>query len=1066
MKKTICHASIYLFFIAMKLIGDTPSEIENPLIVEKNKLPARSIFFGFESKQLAKKGEVEKSKYYLSLNGKWKFKWVRDPKNRPKKFFQPSFNDLIWDDIFVPANWELNGYGVPIYLNHPYEFSYNPEPPNIPKGYNPVGTYRKKINIPSNWKNRDIIIHFGAVKSAFFIWVNGTKVGYSQGSKLPAEFNITDYIKTGENLIALQVYRWSDGTYLECQDFWRISGIERDVFLVAEPKLKISDFWAKTPMENNYKDGLLDLEIGITNNTKLNEDINVITELFHPNGKRILLKTEKIFVNANSSKGYHFKKRISNVKAWTAETPNLYSIQMTLKNGNDVISSTVDAIGFRIIEVKSGQLLVNGQPILIKGVNRHEHDSKSGHVISKALMEEDIKLMKEYNINTVRTSHYPADPYWYDLCDKYGLYVIDEANIESHGMGYHPDITLGNNGNWELAHLTRVKRMVERDKNHPSIILWSMGNEGGDGVNFVACSEWIRERDPSRPVHYERAGEKDHVDIYSPMYTSLQGLKNWVKEKKDKPLIMCEYMHAMGNSLGGMEDYWRLIRKEPQLQGGCIWDWVDQGLEIEDNNGVSYFAYGGDFGPSGTPSDGNFLINGLVQPNRKPNPHLFEAKKVYQNFLVRPIGLEDFLVEIVNENFFVNSDHYFIKWQLKSDDKTMQFGQLDNLGIEPQTSMYVNIPVVQFKMDPFTEYFLEFEFRLKNDQGLLKKGHLAAWEQLPLVNYNTLKNTMSEDSLRDVESILDFQKINETSNNIEVIGENFKIKFSKITGTITSWTVEGKKYILNGPKSNFWRPPTDNDFGSKMPERLAIWKEASDNHEVIDIKISGKDNFLGINVKVNYSPMNVAGEIAYGIYGDGRILVTQSLDLNGLALPNLPKFGMTMSLPKKYDNFSWFGRGPHESYIDRKASAKIDIYHGKVSEQYHPYIRPQENGNKTDVRWATLRDDDGYGLMLMGFLSLNASHFNPSDYDSGILKDELGYLKTYKKSMHTIDMVKRNSIHLDIDHLQMGVGGEDSWGAQPLEQYQLLPKHYIYHFSLRVIEPNDDPINIYKNSFY
>tara|TARA_Y100001968_G_scaffold333480_1_gene396549 strand:+ start:2869 stop:6105 length:3237 start_codon:yes stop_codon:yes gene_type:complete len=1065
MKKFATHVSIYLFFIVMSLFSNTPSEIENPLIVEENKLAPRSTFFNFESKKLALKGDPEKSKYFASLNGNWKFKWVRDPADRPKNFYKSRFNDRRWDDILVPSNWELNGYGVPIYLNHPYEFSYDPDPPKIPEGYNPVGSYRKRFIIPSTWKNRDIIIHFGAVKSAFFIWVNGKKVGYSQGSKLPAEFDITDYIKIGNNVVALQVYRWSDGTYLECQDFWRISGIERDVFLVAEPKLKISDFWAKTPMKNNYKDGALELELEITNNTKINKDITVITELFHPNGKRILLKTENLNIESNSIKNHQYNKRISNVKPWTAETPNLYVIQITLKNGNNIISSVADEIGFRTIQVKGGQLLVNGQPILIKGVNRHEHDPNTGHVISKKLMEEDIRLMKEYNINTVRTSHYPADPYWYDLCDRYGLYVIDEANIESHGMGYHPDRTLGNKVEWELAHLTRVKRMVERDKNHPSIILWSMGNEGGDGTNFVSCSQWIHERDPSRPVHYERAGERDHVDIYSPMYTSLNGLKEWVKEKKNKPLIMCEYMHAMGNSLGGMEDYWRLIRKEPQLQGGCIWDWVDQGLKKVNNDGTSYFAYGGDFGPPGTPSDGNFLINGLVQPDRKPNPHLFETKKVYQNFSVKSIGLEDFLVEIVNENFFISSDQYIIIWHLKSDSKTMQFGQLDDLGIQPQTSMYVNIPVSQFKMDPITEYFLEFEFRLKNNQGLLKKGHLVAWEQLPLVNYNTLKDTTIENLSSNFESVADFKNIIEMQKNIEVIGENFKIIFSKETGSINSWTVKGKKYIVEGPKSNFWRPPTDNDFGNNMPERLAVWKEASDNQEIIDMEITKKDNFLGINVIVNYPSIDVAGKITYGIYGDGRVLITNSLDLQNLPLPNLPKFGMNMSLPKKYDNFSWFGRGPHESYSDRKSSARIDIFHGKVSDQYHPYVRPQENGNKTDVRWATLRDDKGYGIMLTGFLSLKVSHFTPRDYDSGISRDDSGHVRTYKKSMHTIDMIEKKLVHLDIDHLQMGVGGEDSWGAQPLDKYQLFPKHYIYHFSMRVLEPKDDPIHIYKNNF-
>ena len=990
---------------------------------------------------------------------------MRDPAERPKNFYRPRFNDRNWDNLLVPSNWELSGYGVPIYLNHPYEFSYDPDPPNIPKGYNPVGSYRKRFVIPPSWKNRDIILHFGAVKSAFFIWINGKKVGYSQGSKLPAEFDITDYVKIGENLVALQVYRWSDGTYLECQDFWRISGIERDVFLAAEPKVKISDFWAQTYLKNNFKDGVLDLEIELSNNTKKNKDISVVVELYHPSGKRILLKTEQLDIGSNSSKTHQFKKIITNVQSWSAEIPNLYTIQITIKNRDKVVTSVADEIGFRTVEIENGQLLVNGKPILIKGVNRHEHDSKTGHVISKALMEEDIQLMKEYNINTVRTSHYPADPYWYDLCDRYGLYVIDEANIESHGMGYHPDRTLGNNSDWELAHLTRVKRMVERDKNHPSIILWSMGNEGGDGVNFVACSEWIKGRDPSRPVHYERAGEKDHVDIYSPMYTSLAGLKDWVKEKKDKPLILCEYMHAMGNSLGGMEDYWKLIRKEPQLQGGCIWDWVDQGLEKVSEGGLRYFAYGGDFGPPETPSDGNFLINGLIQPDRKPNPHLLEAKKVYQNFIVRTIGLEDFLVEIVNENFFINSDEYHITWELKSDGKILQHGKLEDLHIEPQTSMYVNIPVAPFTMVSLSEYFLEFEFRAKKTKGLIEKNHLVAWEQLPLVNYGTLKNTMEETSLNQLEFVSDFKSVFEDEESIIITGEKFKIKFSKVKGTIDSWKLGQKDYILAGPKPNFWRPPTDNDFGNNMPLRLSVWKEASKNQKIEDVQVTKRDNFIGVNVTIHYPDLDAKGETAYGIYGDGTVLVTNSLNLEGFKLPNLPKFGMNMVIPRQYDNFKWFGRGPHESYSDRKASTKIDVFSGKVADQYPPYVRPQENGNKTDVRWATLRDDNGYGLMLTGFLSLKASHFTNDDYDSGILIDDAGKPKQHKKSMHTVDMNEKNLIHIDIDQLQMGVGGEDSWGAQPLEEYQLTPKKYIYHFSMRIIEPSDEPISIYKNRF-
>ena len=1053
----------------MLLSASTPPEIEDPSIVETNKEPARATFFNFESKKLAKKNEPSMSGRYLSLNGMWKFNWVRDPLDRPIDLYKIDFDDSNWDEIEVPSNWELNGYGVPIYLNHPYEFTYEPEPPNIPEGYNPVGSYRKDFNIPGDWDDHRIVIHFGAVKSAFFIWVNGKKVGYSQGSKLPAEFDITEYVKMGNNVVALQVYRWSDGTYLECQDFWRISGIERDVYLYVEPNIRVTDLWAKTPLDESFKNGLFEVEIDIRNDKTVEEKISVHTELFKPNGRRVYNKTDRVMIPGDAQIKHIFKKQILDVDAWTAETPHLYTVQVTLKKGYSVITSLSDEIGFRTIEVTNGQLLVNGQPILIKGVNRHEHDPDKGHVISRELMEQDIKLMKEFNINTVRTSHYPADPYWYDLCDRYGLYVIDEANIESHGMGYHPDRTLGNKAEWYLAHLTRIQRMVERDKNHPSIIMWSMGNEGGDGVNFIACSNWLRARDPSRPVHYERAEDRDHVDIYTPMYPGVEWLKKWARKKHERPLIMCEYMHAMGNSLGGMSDYWDLIRKEPQLQGGCIWDWVDQGLRKTSEDGKIFFAYGGDFGPPDTPSDGNFLINGLIQPDRRPNPHFYEAKKAYQNFLVRSVGLDDFLIEIINEHFFISSKEYLISWKLRADGRTIQSGKFDRLILKPQESKHIKVPVSEFNMKALTEYFLEIEFRLKNDKGLLKADHLVAWEQLPIVNYATIKNGHKIAHSSYLDDIPSFDSVVESDQDVVIVGDSFEIVFSKIKGTLESWSIKGKEYLVDGPMPNFWRTPIDNDFGNNMPERSAVWRKASQNQQVKDIHITNNKNFVGIQTDFDYPDLNSNGKMIYSIYGDGRILVTHGFHPNGSGLPDLPKFGTTMSISKEYNNMAWFGRGPHESYIDRKSSARVDIFSGKVSEQYHPYVRPQENGNKTDVRWATFTNEDGEGIMFSGFLSLNASHFIPEDFDDGFIMDKQGRslnVRKNKKQMHTTDLVERDLVHLDIDHKQMGVAGEDSWGAQPLKKYKIEPKKYTYHFIMTPFNANDDPMDIYKNALY
>ena len=1048
------------------LFAQTPTEIEDPSIVEINKLPPRATFFNFESKALAKIGDEPQSKYYQSLNGTWKFNWVRDPANRPLDFFKSNYDDSGWYNIPVPANWEINGFGVPIYLNHPYEFSYHPDPPNIPDGYNPVGSYRKEFFMPAPWVGRRIVIHFGAVKSAFFIWVNGQKVGYSQGSKLPAEFDITEFVKTGRNGVALEVYRWSDGSYLECQDFWRISGIERDVYLAAEPKIRIADFWAKTPLDDQFKHGELQLDIDLVNDSKEDQNFTVHTELIQSNGRRIFNKSDRISITANSSLNHIVKKMIRYVDQWSAENPNLYTLNITLKNGYDLITTITNKIGFRTIEVSGGQLLVNGQAILIKGVNRHEHDPKTGHVISRELMKKDIQLMKEFNINTVRNSHYPTDPYWYELCDRYGMYVIDEANIESHGIGYHPDRTLGNKQEWETAHLMRIQRLVERDKNHPSIILWSMGNEAGDGVNFVVASDWIHQRDPSRPVHYERALDRDHVDVYTPMYTGVEWLKKYVEKEHDRPLIMCEYMHAMGNSLGGMADYWKLIRKEPQLQGGCIWDWVDQGLEKVSETGQTYFAYGGDFGPTGTPSDGNFLINGLVQPDRRPNPHFYEAKKAYQNFVVKPSGMSEFLVEITNEHFFTHSDEYKISWLVKSNGKTLQSGILKDFDLEPQESKKVLIPAKTIQMVPIEEYFLEIEFRLKDQNGLLPKGYLVAWEQLPLLNLNTSKRKYVP---LESEKHPIFKDVTETDQAVEILGNYFEIIFSKTTGTLESWTYEGNNMLLEGPMPNFWRAPTDNDFGNRMPERMAVWKQATDEPIIKHIKVDAYNTGVGVEVFFDFPPIKSTGSILYMVYGDSKILVHYKFDSGKDDLPNIPKVGLSMQIPKEFDTMTWFGRGPHENYIDRKSSTKVDIFSGKVGDQFHPYIRPQESGNKTDVRWATFRNSDGKGLMVHGFLSMNASHFTLKDHDHGFGKANsgaTGNIKTTKQQRHTIDMVERNLINLDLDHIQMGLGGEDSWWAQPMEKYQIKPESFDYFFTLVPISSEDDPVKIYINDLH
>ena len=1047
-----------VFTIISVLVAQNPAEIEDPSIVEINKEPARATFFPYESMKVAKTGNPSNSQYYQSLNGEWKFNWVRTPNDRHTDFYKTDYDDSDWVDFPVPANWEINGYGIPIYVNQPYEFTRDPQPPDVPDDYNPVGSYREDFNIPDDWDNRRIVLHFGAVKSAFFLWINGKQVGYSQGSKLPAEFDITDYVNSGENLLAIQVYRWSDGTYLECQDFWRISGIERDVYLYAEPKVRIADFWAKTPMDASYKNGEFTLDLSLENGLEYVQSTKLKVELRDINGRKIYSHSRRLKLLPGSQK-YSVNKTIKDVSPWTAETPNLYDLTITLSKGYNVLEVITDKIGFRTVEIKGGQLLVNGQPILIKGVNRHEHDPNTGHVISRASMEEDIKLMKQYNLNTVRTSHYPNDPYWYELCDKYGLYVIDEANIESHGIGYHPDRTLGNKPSWEIAHLKRIERMVERDKNRPSVIIWSMGNEGGDGVNFVAGSAWIHDRDPSRPVHYERALENSHVDIYTPMYTSIDRIVEWASVPRERPLILCEYMHAMGNSLGGMQDYWDAIRANKHLQGGAIWDWVDQGLAEKTEDGEIYYTYGGDYGPPETPSDGNFLINGLIQPNRKPNPHFFEAKKVYQNFWVEPVDLAKFKVQLINENFFIDSKDYQIVWQVKADGKVLEKGELKNMIIGPQDTMEVTIPAKEVFDKPNTEYFLEVQFFTKERTDLIPKDFLVAWDQLKLPQANKSESARSKGSVT----------ANESDQFILVSGDWFSISWDKNTGRISEWNVGGKNLVSKGLQPNFWRAPIDNDFGSKVPNRLGVWRSASTDFQVksVSSKSINSSEYM-VTVINNYPSLESWGKTEYRIKGNGDIQVKHSIELEKEDLPNLPRLGMVMELPQQYDELTWFGRGPHESYWDRKSSTKVDLFNGKVVDQYHPYVRPQENGNKTDVRWAVLSNKEGNGLMVIGdSLSINASHFRLWDWDNGNVgsanASSTGNIRTTKQQWHTDDMKPGDFVNLHIDYKQMGVGGRNSWGAQPLDKHQLPAKSYSFDFTLRPINSETNLVESAKH---
>lgn len=1043
--------SIYLpllltlaFFLSAVSVGsqETP-DWENPEVVEINKEPAHAEFFPYESRAKALAMEPSASDYFQSLNGSWKFNWVRSPEERPVDFYREDFNDSGWNDIPVPANWELQGYGIPIYTNIPYEFAPdNPNPPDIPDGYNPVGSYRKTFTLPGSWDGRQVILHFGAVKSAFYLWVNGKKVGYSQGSKLPAEFNVTPFLKAGDNLIAAEVYRWSDGSYLECQDFWRISGIERDVYLYTLPKYHLRDYFVRTDLDEQYRDATVELDLHFRNyaNTASGA-LELDIQLLDDNDRSVLREKLDISSLEYSTKDQSFSESymVKNPDKWTAETPNLYTLLLELKDEDgNTLEAISQRLGFRAVDIRDGQLTVNGVPILVKGVNRHEHDPSTGHVISEESMIRDIQIMKQNNINAVRSSHYPNHPRWYALCDQYGLYVVDEANIESHGMGYQLDKTLGNDPRWKKAHLIRTQRMVQRDKNYTSIIAWSLGNEAGNGVNFYTTYEWTKEFDHTRPVQYERAGFgwgnntgiEWNTDIMVPMYPWKEEMTRYLEKYPDRPLILCEYAHAMGNSMGGFKDYWDFFNEHPRAQGGFIWDWVDQALYKENEAGDTIFAYGGDYGPPGTPSDNNFLCNGLVQADRRPNPHLWEVKRVYQFVNIAPVDVPQGVIRVENGYAFKNLDGLYLHWSLIADGKSLQEGDIRELELEPGESQLLTIPFDK-ALPEGPEYFLNFSFRSKEEAPLIPADFELAWDQLPLAE-NPQVVALSTTGP-------DIVSTTGNRDQLSIKGRNFVVEFDKDDWTISAYSYEGKNLILEGPRPSFWRPPNDNDYGAGLQRRLEIWRIAFGQATVAEVDIDDKQkNKVQITVQYDLLEGDARQTVTYTIHGNGAIQIDNKLKAAKGSHPMLFKYGAMLTMPKSYDQISWYGRGPWESYWDRKTAATVGRYSGSVREQFFPYVRPQETGNKSDVRWMAVHDRDGNGLLFAGPQLLNgaALHFLPEDLYPGLQKGQT----------HAAELEERNLTAVHIDMQQMGLGCINSWGALPLEKYRLPYRDYSYSF--------------------
>lgn len=1012
---------------------------ENPGKVSFNTETPHVTMIPFDSEAKALRNNWKESAFYQCLNGTWKFSFSDNIETAAVGFYEPGFDYSAWKNIEVPSTWEVQGYSYPIYVNSSYEFyPDNPVPPHVPYHYNPVGSYLKTFTLPHDWTGKQVIIHFGAVKSFFYAWLNGNYLGFSKDSKTPAEFNLTPYLKDGENILALQVLRWNDGSYLECQDMWRMSGINRDVYLYAKPDVNISDFFVNAGLTDSYANGLLAIDTRIANPDRIKGTAYTLQYKLYDAAepvKPILSEDLRIQLKGNPYDSLHLEKVVPSAKQWSAEYPNLYILTITLMDGSgQVLESVSNRIGFRSSEIKNGLLLVNGKPVKLKGVNRHEIDPVKGHVISKEMMLKDIQLMKQNNINTVRTSHYPDDPYWYELCDTYGLYVIDEANIESHGMGYDPDRTLGNDPVWRAAHLDRTRRMVERDKNHPSVIIWSLGNEAGDGCNFVDTYHWIKNRDHSRPVQYERAGLEDHTDIYCPMYDSPESLASYASKKQDRPLIQCEYAHAMGNSTGNLSDYWDIINSHEQLQGGCIWDWVDQGLLQYDSIGRKFWAFGGDFGPKNVPSDGNFLCNGLVFPDRTPHPALDEVKKVYQYVVFSAADLKSMQFSLLNHYGFYDLRDSHIRWEILDKGKQINGGIIEQGRVQPGSSITFDIPwhIPAEGHGAPAEYFVNLFLESKTDQPLIPAGSIQAKEQFSLQGLPAAKSV----SVRNASGL----SLTESAGDYQIQGKGFTLRIAKSNGVLSSYIYRGKEMIVQGLSPNFRRASTDNDVGNRMFEKSACWFKASESRDLRSMKVIS--NTPGeVAIEAIWALPDETGKVTltYSVNGEGEIGISYELHPGKENLPILPRIGLNMKVPSTFTHVDWYGRGPIENYPDRNSAAFVGKYSATVDELYVPYVRPQENGYRTDVRYVALLDKESTGLLFMGDPLLCFSAL-PYSYDD---------MKGFKHGgKHINELEKEPFVDLNIDLSQTGLGGNDSWGAWPLEKYQLKAKDYSWKFRI------------------
>ncbi|MBD5330797.1 MAG: DUF4981 domain-containing protein [Bacteroides sp.] len=1016
--------------IAAGVSAQTFKEWQNQHINAVNRAPMHSAYFAFENADAAKTGVKEESANFMSLNGPWKFFWVKDADSRPTDFWRTDFNDKGWDTMQVPAVWELNGYGDPIYVNIGYAWrnSYENNPPIVPTENNHVGSYRRTITVPADWKGKDIMAHFGSVTSNIYLWVNGKFVGYGEDSKLEQEFDLTPYLVPGkENTIAFQVFRWNDGTYLEDQDFFRYSGVGRDCYLYARDKKRIEDIRVTPDLDANYADGSLKVDVKLKGGNGVTD-----LRLFNADGQEVASGS----VRGSGSTVLEVK----NPEKWSAETPYLYTLQAKLAGSDEVIPVNV---GFRKIELKGDQVLVNGKAVLFKGADRHELDPDGGYVVSPERMLQDIRIMKENNINAVRTCHYPDDNLWYDLCDKYGIYVVAEANLESHGMGYG-EKTLAKVDSWKTAHLERNERNVQRNFNHPSIIFWSLGNEAGDGPNFEAAYKWVKNEDPSRPVQYERAGYSDHTDIYCPMYAGYDHVEDYGKRTDvTKPMIQCEYAHAMGNSEGGFKEYWDLIRKYPNLQGGFIWDFVDQSPRWKGKNGVEIYGYGGDFNRFDA-SDINFCDNGLISPDRVPNPHMAEVARVYQNIWTTPVDLASGVFDVYNENFFRPLDDYRMEWELLRDGVPVRSGSVDNLSVAPQAKGRVKVDYGQ--LAPGSEWHLNMAYKLKNEEPLLPAGTTVARQQFALTSPVAPDLTIANVALKN-QIVSEPVIVDNEANYLIITGSGFDIEFSRENGFMSKYEVDGTEMLEQGAQltPNFWRAPTDNDFGANLQLVFKPWKKPDMKLKSLKSERTA-DGLVRVVASYDMPTVKSALQLTYTINNAGAILVNEKMTAleKDAKVPNMFRFGMQMPMPESFDRIEYFGRGPGENYADRQQSADFGLYVQSVADQFYPYIRPQENGNKTDIRFWRQINHAGTGLEIVAAEPFSASALNYTieSLDEG----------DRKAQGHSQEVEKAPFTNLLIDKVQMGLGCIDSWGAWPRKEYLLPYGDYDFTFLLTPVK--------------